>query len=87
MLVAQLLQVLPRRLRFVHNSRAAKYIIRAIPGLGKWIVNMQNRAMVVNVDGEGNIIRGFDDPTGLVMRFVTSVVEFEQAFVLGRDTP
>lgn len=43
---------------------------------------MQKKAMVINVDGEGNIIRGFDDPTGLVMAFATSVVEFEQHLYL-----
>ncbi|KAL2251017.1 protein STRICTOSIDINE SYNTHASE-LIKE 4 [Sesamum indicum] len=78
-----LLEIVPNRLRFVCGSRAFKYLIRGIPKLGHWVVGAYNRAMVVNVGSDGKIIRGFDDPTGKVMAFVTSALEFEGHLYLG----
>ncbi|KAL0338874.1 UNVERIFIED_CONTAM: protein STRICTOSIDINE SYNTHASE-LIKE 6 [Sesamum angustifolium] len=78
-----LLETIPNRLRYVYRSRAFKYLIRAVPELGQWVVGANKKAMVVNVGSDGKIIRGFDDPTGKVMAFVTSALEFEGHLYLG----
>ncbi|KAK4428782.1 protein STRICTOSIDINE SYNTHASE-LIKE 4 [Sesamum alatum] len=78
-----LLETIPNRLRFVYRSRAFRYSIRAIPELAKWVVGSYKKAMVVNVGSDGKIIRGFDDPTGKVMAFVTSALEFDGHLYLG----
>ncbi|KAK4396831.1 protein STRICTOSIDINE SYNTHASE-LIKE 6 [Sesamum angolense] len=78
-----LLETIPNRLRYVYRSRAFKYLITAFPELGQWVVGANKKAMVVNVGSDGKIIRGFDDPTGKVMAFVTSALEFEGHLYLG----
>lgn len=47
------------------------------------ILSVAKQAMVVNVGSDGKMIRGFDDPTGKVMRFVTSIVEFDGSLYFG----
>ncbi|XP_051132020.1 protein STRICTOSIDINE SYNTHASE-LIKE 6-like [Andrographis paniculata] len=44
---------------------------------------VDNKALVVNVAADGKIIKGFDDPTGAVMSFVTSALEFEGNLYMG----
>ncbi|KAL0374587.1 UNVERIFIED_CONTAM: protein STRICTOSIDINE SYNTHASE-LIKE 4 [Sesamum radiatum] len=78
-----LLETIPNRLKYVHRSRVFKYLIRGIPEIGTWVVGADKKAMVVNVGSDGKIIRGFDDPTGKVMAFVTSALEFEGHLYLG----
>ncbi|KAG8376241.1 hypothetical protein BUALT_Bualt09G0042600 [Buddleja alternifolia] len=79
-----LLELVPSKLRFIHSSVALKYLIAPFPKVRKWAtIRVQTKAMVVNVAGDGKIIRSFDDPTGKVMAFVTSVLEFEDHLYLG----
>ncbi|CAA3021888.1 protein STRICTOSIDINE SYNTHASE-LIKE 5-like [Olea europaea var. sylvestris] len=77
------LEVVPKRLAFVHKSRAIKHIIGRSSKLSKLVTGFYNKAMVVNVASDGKIIRSFDDPTGKVMSFVTSALEFENHLYLG----
>ncbi|KAK6131779.1 hypothetical protein DH2020_034475 [Rehmannia glutinosa] len=70
-----LLELLPSKPRFLYTSQLSKYLIGAYPKLGKWVVGVEKKAMVVNVGSDGKIIRGFDDPTGKVMAFVTSALD------------
>lgn len=76
-----LMQVRPG---FVFRSRASKHLMRAFPKLRNWIIGLKKKAMVVNVGVDGKTIRrGFDDPNGQVMNFVTSAVEFEGHLYFG----
>ncbi|KAI3443537.1 hypothetical protein Pfo_000202 [Paulownia fortunei] len=54
-----LLELIPSRLRFLYTSQASKYLVGAFPTLGKWVLGMHKKAMVVNVARDGKIIRGF----------------------------
>ncbi|XP_057969297.1 protein STRICTOSIDINE SYNTHASE-LIKE 4-like [Malania oleifera] len=79
-----LLQFTSKGLEFVHTSRAAKHFLAAFPGLMKLVIGVGKGATVVNVAADGqSIIRKFDDPSGSVMSFVTSAVEFEDHLYLG----
>lgn len=70
--------------RFVYTLGGLKSLARAYPKMFQnWVINRVEKAMVVNVGSDGKMIRGFDDPTGKVMRFVTSAVEFEGHLYLG----
>ncbi|KAL7136876.1 hypothetical protein ABFS83_10G059200 [Erythranthe nasuta] len=71
------------RPRFMYVSWALKYVIRVFPKLGKWMIGRQNKAMVVNIASDGSVVRSFDDPTGKVMSFVTSTLEFEGYLYFG----
>lgn len=53
------------------------------PKLSKWVIGVNDKATVINVASDGKIIRRFDDPTGKVMSFVTSALEFENHLYLG----
>ncbi|KAK6147619.1 hypothetical protein DH2020_018531 [Rehmannia glutinosa] len=78
-----LLELLPSKPRYLYTSRLSKYLIGAYPKLGKWVIGVEKKAMVVNVGSDGKIIRGFDDPTAKVMAFVTSALEFEGHLYVG----
>ncbi|XP_022842517.1 protein STRICTOSIDINE SYNTHASE-LIKE 4-like [Olea europaea var. sylvestris] len=78
-----LLQLVPNGLEFVHRSRTLKHIIMCFPKLSKWVIGVNDKATVINVASDGKIIRRFDDPTGKVMSFVTSALEFENHLYLG----
>ncbi|XAR51078.1 Strictosidine synthase [Bertholletia excelsa] len=77
-----LLQIVPRWSQFVHTSRAMKHLLATFPTLFEQVKGNQG-ARVVNVAPDGKIIRSFDDPSGEVMSFVTSAVEFEDHLYLG----
>lgn len=49
----------------------------------KWVMGAYDKAMVVNVAADGKITKGFDDPNGKVMSFVTSVLEYDDHLYLG----
>ncbi|PIN11226.1 hypothetical protein CDL12_16170 [Handroanthus impetiginosus] len=70
-------------MRFLYTLRASRYLIGAFPKLSQWVIAPHKKAMVVNVGSDGEIIRGFDDPIGKVMGFVTSALEFEGHLYLG----
>ncbi|KAL9153932.1 hypothetical protein ABFS82_10G080500 [Erythranthe guttata] len=71
------------RPRFMYVSWALKYVIRVFPRLGKWMIGLQNKAVVVNIASDGSVVRSFDDPTGKMMSFVTSALEFEGYLYFG----
>ncbi|KAL2534416.1 Protein STRICTOSIDINE SYNTHASE-LIKE 4 [Abeliophyllum distichum] len=77
------LELVPKTLEFVHRSRAIKHFLGRFPKLSKWTIGAYNKAMVINVASDGKIVRSFDDPTGKVMSFVTSALEFENHLYLG----
>lgn len=78
------MQLAPPRLKFVHGSRVVKRVISALQVSNLWLFGVHKKAMVVNVASDGKQIkRSFDDPTGKVMAFVTSVLEFEDHLYLG----
>lgn len=68
---------------FAHNSKAAKYLIATFPGTINIVGGMKTRATVVNVGADGKIIRKLEDPSGEVLSFVTSALEFEGHLYLG----
>ncbi|TMW82925.1 hypothetical protein EJD97_003862 [Solanum chilense] len=78
-----LVQVTAPRLNFIHKSRASKHLLATFPKLMKWVMRAYDRAMVVNVAADGKITKGFDDPNGKVMSFVTSVLEYDDHLYLG----
>ena len=78
-----LLQVIPPRLQFLHRSKVLKHLVASIPGLLSQANGAHRKALVANVAADGHIIKIFDDPTGEVMSFVTSAVEFEGHLYLG----
>ncbi|XP_055810660.1 protein STRICTOSIDINE SYNTHASE-LIKE 4-like isoform X2 [Solanum dulcamara] len=78
-----LIQLTTPGLNFVHKSRASKQLLATFPKLMNWVIGVYNKAMVVNVAANGKITKGFDDPTGKVMSFVTSVLEYEDHLYLG----
>ncbi|XP_075474957.1 protein STRICTOSIDINE SYNTHASE-LIKE 4-like [Primulina tabacum] len=78
-----LLQLVSPRLKFIHGSRVVKRVIASLQ-VSKWVFGLHKKATVVNVASNGKQIkRSFDDPTGKVMAFVTSVLEFEDHLYLG----
>ncbi|KAL5728571.1 hypothetical protein ACHQM5_001640 [Ranunculus cassubicifolius] len=70
-------------MNFVHRSSIAKHLLARFPKLIVRALQTYKKAMVVNVGSDGNIIRKFDDSTGEVVAFVTSVLEFEDHIYLG----
>ncbi|KAH6818378.1 hypothetical protein C2S51_001981 [Perilla frutescens var. frutescens] len=79
-----LLESTPMWPRFVYKLAAFKYLARAFPKtFSNWVIKVVDKSMVVNVGSDGKIIRGFDDPTAKVMKFVTSAVEFEGHLYFG----
>ncbi|CAI9100744.1 OLC1v1037908C1 [Oldenlandia corymbosa var. corymbosa] len=78
-----LIQIIPSRLKFVHRSKLLKHLVVAFPGLVNKINGAYKKAMVAKVDTDGKIIKVLDDPTGKVMSFVTSALEFEGHLYLG----
>ncbi|KAG5605735.1 hypothetical protein H5410_027227 [Solanum commersonii] len=78
-----LLNITTPRLNFIHKSRATKHLLATFPNLMKWVMGAYDKAMVVNVAADGKITKGFDDPTGKVMSFVTSVLEYDDHLYLG----
>ncbi|XP_057466604.1 protein STRICTOSIDINE SYNTHASE-LIKE 4-like [Actinidia eriantha] len=83
--IAQL-QLISSRFEFVHTSKVFKHLIATFPGLYELVKGVDKKAMVVNVAADGKIIRSFDDPTGEVMSFVTSALEFDDHLYLGSLT-
>lgn len=70
--------------RFVYNFPGLKYLTSAFPEFfSKWVIKIVEKAMVVKVGSDGKMLRGLDDPTGKVMRFVTSAVEFDNHLYFG----
>ncbi|CAN4110296.1 unnamed protein product [Withania somnifera] len=78
-----LVQLTSPGLNFVHTSRASKHLLATFPKLMNWMFGGYHQAMVVNVAADGKITKGFDDPTGKVMSFVTSALEYEDHLYLG----
>lgn len=71
-------------MEFVHTSKALKLIILNFPKLVELITRgVKEKATVINVAANGNIIKRFDDPDGTVVSFVTSALEFEDHLYLG----
>ncbi|KAL8137214.1 hypothetical protein V2J09_003215 [Rumex salicifolius] len=78
-----LLQLTPRELEFVHKSKVAKHIIATFPTLVEIVKGTTKKAMVVNVNAQGQITKRFDDPEGKVVSFVTTALEYEDHLYLG----
>ena len=78
-----MLQLTSDGLEFVHSSRAAKHLIATSEKLVELVKGVHKMAMVVNVGADGKIIKKLEDPSGSVMAFVTSVVEFEDHLYFG----
>ncbi|KAK1313314.1 Strictosidine synthase 1 [Acorus calamus] len=79
-----LLKLRSRWLDVIHRSPMIKRLIGAsFPGITSLPTTINSRATIVNVGGDGKIIRRFDDPNGSVMRFLTSAVEYEGHLYLG----
>lgn len=60
-----------------------KHIVATFPWLTSLANGANTKALVANVNAQGKIIKIFDDPTGKVMAFVTSALEFEGHLYLG----
>ncbi|KAF9616092.1 hypothetical protein IFM89_028558 [Coptis chinensis] len=80
-----LLEIRVNGYNFLHKSKLAKHFVAAFPSIIEFFKTrgIYSRAMVVNVDSSGKILRKFDDSTGKVLHFVTSVLEFEGHLYLG----
>ncbi|XP_071697251.1 protein STRICTOSIDINE SYNTHASE-LIKE 5-like [Rutidosis leptorrhynchoides] len=78
-----ILQFTSSRLNFVHSSKAIKHVLATFPKLIDQIKVTERSAMALNVGSDGRIIKRLDDPTGQVVSFVTSVLEFEGDLYLG----
>ncbi|KAL3535510.1 hypothetical protein ACH5RR_003971 [Cinchona calisaya] len=72
-----LLELTSRRLKYVHRSKALKHLVATFPGLVAQVHGIYTKAMVAKVDRDGKIIKILEDPTGKVMSFVTSALEFQ----------
>ncbi|KAK9274789.1 hypothetical protein L1049_022041 [Liquidambar formosana] len=70
-------------LKFVHTSKICKHLLATFPNLFNQVRGTNEKAMVINVAADGEIIRKFDDPNGKVMSFVTSALEHEDHLYLG----
>lgn len=70
-------------MKFVHSSKALKQIVANFPKLVEQAIGVREKATVINVGADGNIIKRFDDPDGTVISFVTSALEFEHHLYLG----
>nr|GEX67742.1 protein strictosidine synthase-like 4-like [Tanacetum cinerariifolium] len=71
------------RLNFVHSSKVIKHLLALFPKLLEQIRVTDRSAMALNVGSDGRIIKRLDDPTGQVVAFVTSVLEFDGNLYLG----
>ncbi|KAK7304006.1 hypothetical protein RJT34_14984 [Clitoria ternatea] len=78
-----LIQLNSEGLEFVHNYKITKHLTASFPRLIDRVNGAKKKAMVVNVDTQGKIIRKFDDDDGKVITFVTSALEFEGHLYLG----
>ncbi|KAM0072745.1 hypothetical protein Hdeb2414_s0001g00039761 [Helianthus debilis subsp. tardiflorus] len=72
------------RVKFVHSSKAIKHLLATFPKLYNLVNAPDKSAMALNVGSDGTIIKRLDDPTGEVMAFVTSVLEFNGKALLRR---
>lgn len=68
---------------FVHKSKTLKHLVAPFPTLVKLTIPLHKKATVVNVAENGNVIRKFEDPSGKVLSYVTSALEFEDHLYLG----
>ncbi|GJY82762.1 strictosidine synthase-like 4-like protein [Tanacetum coccineum] len=78
-----ILQFTSSRLNFVHSSKVIKHLLALFPKLSEQISVTDRSAMALNVGSDGRIIKRLDDPTGQVVAFVTSVLEFDGNLYLG----
>ncbi|GJW23573.1 zinc finger BED domain-containing protein RICESLEEPER 2-like protein [Tanacetum coccineum] len=78
-----ILQFTSSRLNFVHSSKVIKHLLALFPKLLEQVKVTDRRAMALNVGSDGTIIKRLDDPTGQVVAFVTSVLEFDGNLYLG----
>ena len=78
-----LMQFTSSRLNFVHSSKVIKHLLALFPKLLEQIKATDRSAMALNVGSDGKIIKRLDDPTGQVVSFVTSVLEFDGNLYLG----
>ncbi|XP_076955417.1 protein STRICTOSIDINE SYNTHASE-LIKE 5-like [Bidens hawaiensis] len=78
-----ILQITSSRMKFVHSSKAIKHLLATFPKLYNLVDAVDKSAMALNVGSDGKIIKRLDDPTGEVMAFVTSVLEFNGNLYLG----
>lgn len=70
-------------LEIIHQSKVAKHLLAMSPKLIKLINGVMQKATVVNVGGDGKILKKLDDPNGKVMSFVTTALEHEGHLYLG----
>ncbi|GAB4853706.1 hypothetical protein Ancab_017898 [Ancistrocladus abbreviatus] len=77
------LQLTSNGFQFIHKSKAAKHLVATFPTLAKMAQGANKNAMVLNVAVDGSIKRMYDDSNGEVMRFVTSVMEFDDHLYMG----
>ena len=78
-----LIQFTSSRLNFVHSSKVIKHLLALFPKLLEQIKVTDRSAMALNVGSDGRTIKRLDDPTGQVVSFVTSVLEFDGNLYLG----
>ncbi|KAJ0798041.1 putative strictosidine synthase transcription factor WD40-like family [Helianthus annuus] len=78
-----ILQLTSSRMKFVHSSKAIKHVLATFPKLYERVRAVDRSAMAINVGSDGKIIKRLDDPTGEVMAFVTSVLEFDGKLYFG----
>ncbi|KAK1420654.1 hypothetical protein QVD17_22422 [Tagetes erecta] len=78
-----LLQLTSSRMKFVHSSKAIKHLLATFPKLYDQVNALDKSAMAVNVGSDGKIIKRLDDPSGEVMAFVTSALEFNGKLYFG----
>ncbi|XP_022036210.2 protein STRICTOSIDINE SYNTHASE-LIKE 5, partial [Helianthus annuus] len=78
-----ILQPTSSRMKFVHSSKAIKHLLATFTKLYNLVNAVDKSAMALNVGSDGKIIKRLDDPTGEVMAFVTSVLEFNGKLYLG----
>ncbi|XP_031374918.1 protein STRICTOSIDINE SYNTHASE-LIKE 4-like [Punica granatum] len=68
---------------FVHTSKAAKHLVATFPQTINVVSALRRKAVVVNVGADGKIIRKLEDPSGKVLSFVTTALEFGGHLYLG----
>lgn len=78
-----MLQLTSKGFEFVHTSVVSKHVVATFPKLLELVRGTYKKATVVNVGADGKIMKKFEDPTGKVMSFVTSAMEFEDHLYLG----
>lgn len=70
-------------LRLLYALRVPNSLIGISPTAIEKAIGLRSSATVVNVGSNGKIIRGFQDPTGKVIAYVTTAFEFEGNLYLG----